>query len=321
MKNSRTKDFKTIDEQIELLKSRNLIIPDVEKAKKYLLTQNYYNIINGYASYFPRNGEVYTNGTTFDEITHLYIYEQEIKHSIFKAILCMENHLKAVFSYHFAHAYNNTPYAYLNISCYDPEKTLSVIPTITKITRILTAKQKHADSSISHYMKNYKNVPIWVLANYLEFGNVRYMLNASHISIQNAVAKDMYSFIREHVNTDESFSPEIMLSFIENINDVRNICAHNNRLLGYNCRSDSKYWAPLHSIYGITKNDSRRSIFSVLILLRCFLSKTEYATLHNRILNESKRLNNRLKSICPNEILKQLGFPENWQTKTEKVYP
>ena len=147
------------------------------------------------------------------------------------------------------------------------------------------------------------------------------LLQAVLISAMHGPLKMLDSFIREHVNTDESFSPEIMLSFIENINDVRNICAHNNRLLGYNCRHDSKYWAPLHSIYGIAKNDSRRSIFSVLILLRCFLSKTEYATLHNRILEESKRLNNRLKSICPNEILKQLGFPENWQTKTEKVYP
>lgn len=207
MENQKTKVFKTIDEQIQLLKSRNLIIPDIEKAKKYLLTQNYYNIINGYASYFPRNGEVYTNGTTFDEITHLYIYEQEIKHSIFKAILCMENHLKAVFSYHFANAYNNTPYAYLNISCYDPEKTLSVIRTITKITKTLTDKQKHADSSISHYIKNYKNVPIWVLANYLDFGNVRYMLNASHLSIQNAVAKDMYSLPARKIDRASYNSP------------------------------------------------------------------------------------------------------------------
>ena len=44
MENQKTKVFKTIDEQIQLLKSRNLIIPDIEKAKKYLLTQNYYTM-------------------------------------------------------------------------------------------------------------------------------------------------------------------------------------------------------------------------------------------------------------------------------------
>lgn len=54
------KEFKTTSEQIELLKQRGLIIPDEERAKKYLLSQNYYNLINGYARFFPREGDNYT---------------------------------------------------------------------------------------------------------------------------------------------------------------------------------------------------------------------------------------------------------------------
>lgn len=34
------KVFKTIDEQIQILRQRGLIIDDIEKAKLYLLTQN-----------------------------------------------------------------------------------------------------------------------------------------------------------------------------------------------------------------------------------------------------------------------------------------
>lgn len=60
------KDFKTIEEQIELLRSRGLIIPDEDKAYRYLLTNNYYNIINGYSKFFPCDGENYTCQTTFD---------------------------------------------------------------------------------------------------------------------------------------------------------------------------------------------------------------------------------------------------------------
>ena len=33
------KEFKSLEEQIELLKQRGLIIPDEERAKKYLLSQ------------------------------------------------------------------------------------------------------------------------------------------------------------------------------------------------------------------------------------------------------------------------------------------
>lgn len=45
------KEFKTIDEQIQILLGRKLIINDIDKAKAYLLSQNYYNIINGYANF------------------------------------------------------------------------------------------------------------------------------------------------------------------------------------------------------------------------------------------------------------------------------
>lgn len=40
-----SKPFKTLDEQISILKSRGLIIPDEEAAKLSLLCNNYYNVI------------------------------------------------------------------------------------------------------------------------------------------------------------------------------------------------------------------------------------------------------------------------------------
>ena len=72
------KEFKTTSEQIELLKQRGLIIPDEERAKKYLLSQNYYNLINGYARFFPREGDNYTAQTSFDEITTLCVLKHKL---------------------------------------------------------------------------------------------------------------------------------------------------------------------------------------------------------------------------------------------------
>ena len=42
------KEFKTIDEQIELLQNRNLHIENKNIARKILLKNNYYYLINGY---------------------------------------------------------------------------------------------------------------------------------------------------------------------------------------------------------------------------------------------------------------------------------
>lgn len=45
------KIFKTIEEQIEILKNRNLIIDD-DKAKEIFKDNNYYYLINGYKDLF-----------------------------------------------------------------------------------------------------------------------------------------------------------------------------------------------------------------------------------------------------------------------------
>jgi abortive infection bacteriophage resistance protein len=314
------KDFKTIDEQIQILLDRGLIINDIERAKLYLLSQNYYNIINGYANFFPHIGEKYSNGTNFDEITRLYTFEKEIKQAIFKSIIDVETHLKSIFIYHFAKTYKDIPYAYLNIDCYDKSKTLSVISTISTISRIIDKyKKDNNPNSIKHYIKNYQNVPIWVLSNYLDFGTLRYMLMLSTTNIQNAVAKDMMSFIKQHIPNATIFTPEVMLSFIENINDIRNICAHNNRLIGFNCRRDCKYWSPLHDKYNISSKDTRRNVFSVLISLQCFLSIPEYGTVQNKIRKQTNRLDNSLKTISINTILDELGFPKAWHKNVKKI--
>ena len=314
------KKFKTLDEQILLLKSRGLIIPDEQYAKNYLLSNNYYNIINGYSKYFPRSGDNYTNKTTFDEVSRLYLFDKELKQEIFRALISVESHLKAIFAHRFAETYPSKPYAYLDTACYDSNKKLLVATTIYQLAKIINRYKQISDTSIYHYYNKYNDVPIWVLANYLDFGELRYMLTFSPTKLQNKVAKDFEDFIKQHINSSTLFSPEIMLSFIENINDVRNICAHNNRLIGYQCRRDSKYWQPLHKPYNIAASDSRRSVYTVFISTQCFLSRAEYASLHNTI---RKLMNHHLErylfSISPNTILATLGFPKDWYKTVGKL--
>ena len=48
------KIFKTLDEQITILKDRGLIINDIEKTKDILYRENYF-FINGYRHLFERN--------------------------------------------------------------------------------------------------------------------------------------------------------------------------------------------------------------------------------------------------------------------------
>ena len=73
------KDFKTIEEQIEVLKARGIIIND-ENAKEILTENNYYYLINGYKDLFVDNSnetEKYKENVSLEEIYALYKFPKK----------------------------------------------------------------------------------------------------------------------------------------------------------------------------------------------------------------------------------------------------
>ena len=191
--------------------------------------------------------------------------------------------------------------------------------TIHKLSGIINRQFKIRQSSISHYLSNYSNVPIWVLIGYLDFGDLSYMLDSTHTHIQNNIAKDMMMYIHQHIPACPIFPPEVMLAFLANINELRNVCAHNNRMIGFQCRRDDKYFQPLHSPNGISATDSRRDAYSVYLSLQYFMGTSDFAKLHNTI---RKRINYFSKQLCTisiADVLHKLGFPVSWHTTVSKL--
>lgn len=46
------KEFKTFNQQLNILRQRGLIVPTDGKPKRFLEEENYYNVINGYKDLF-----------------------------------------------------------------------------------------------------------------------------------------------------------------------------------------------------------------------------------------------------------------------------
>lgn len=277
------------------------------------MTNNYYNIINGYSKPFLKEKEQYIDGATFDEVVRLYFFDKEIKQTLFTAILDAEHHLKSLFAHRFAEIHQDNPEAYLNVSSYNNKYSKNIAWAITNLDRILHMNKRYNNNSISYYEKHYGAVPIWVLVDYLDFGDLANLIKISPVGLQNKIAEDLISFIKANQPLfDEKFSPNTMVSFIKNIHETRNICAHNNRLIYFCCRADSKYFRSLHEQYDIKPTNSRNSVYTTFISLQCFISHTEYVKLNNTIQNSMRTLSNNLVSININSILKLLGFPKDW---------
>ena len=82
------KQFKNLDEQIEILKYKGLVINNVEYARNILLRENYF-FITGYRHLFMKSNvdKTYKDGTTFEELYSLFLFDRTFRNILFKYIL------------------------------------------------------------------------------------------------------------------------------------------------------------------------------------------------------------------------------------------
>lgn len=308
------KPFKTIDEQYDLLLSRGLSFTDKEKAKQYLLNNNYYNVINCYAKFFMNEQDKFLTGTNFDEITHIHFFDKELKSVLFKYIIEAEKHLKSIIAYRFSEMYKDIDYAYLVSTNYSSKNLLEVTSLISNLSNIIKWQLKDKNNNpIKHYVHNHNVVPFWILTNYMNFGQIVKFYKHLKTPLQNKIAKDFSKFLNENLNTTKTkLTPTQLLSYLENVVELRNIVAHNNRILGFKCRNNTIYLKELHSMYISNPNSQRQDVFNVFIIMQCLLSKNQFAQLHNTIHKRIKNLNHHLKTIPVSIILNSIGFSQDW---------
>lgn len=310
------KEFKTIDEQIKLLIDRGISFDDVDKAKKLLLTNNYYNIINGYKDLFLNENDKYISGATFEEIYALYDFDRSLREILLKYILKIENTLRTLISYYFSQEHGNDNYLRI-----DSFETFSNINTTeqTKLKRLeyiqeliikiqqKTSKAISTKDYIKHYMLNYGFVPLWVLINIFSFGELSRFLEV------------MKQKERIKISVQFNCKEEELMQFVRIMNYYRNLCAHDERI--YNTKvpkylyiKDCEY----HELLKIEKDNQmykygKSDLFALIIAFKYLLSEEDFNTLFNKINGRIISLSKRLYTKNINDILEIMNFPNNWK--------
>ena len=109
-----TKIFKTLDEQIQILIGKGLVIDDIIYAKDIVLRENYFFLM-GYRHLFldPENPKHFKKRTTFKELYSLFYFDRQLRNIMFKNILIIENNCKSIFSYTLSQKYGYKENDYL----------------------------------------------------------------------------------------------------------------------------------------------------------------------------------------------------------------
>ena len=301
------KVFKTIEEQLDILKSKNLTIEDYDEAKTILLRENYF-FLNGYRSPFLVTGSKrFIDGATFEELHALFTFDRYFRNIIFKNILIVENNYKSIFSYVLSKKYGYKEKDYLNPDNFDRnrEKTRQINDLIRKVKRQIRINgYQHA--ATSHYINNYGYIPLWVGVKVLSFG-----LMGELFSILKQEDKEEIAAYYENVG------PNDLEDYLSILSNYRNLCAHEDILYNHVTQKGIND-SVIHQNLGIPKVDGeyiygKNDIFALIIILKQVLTFSDFKMMMNEIQYEIDWLSSKLKSIDVQKILFRMGFPENYK--------
>lgn len=300
------KVFKTIEEQIDILKSKGLIVEDYDKAKEILLRENYF-FLNGYRSPFLVTGSKrFVEGSTFEELYALFTFDRYFRNIIFKNILIVENNYKSIYSYVMSRKYGYKEKDYLNPNNFvkGKEKNRQINDLIRKVKRQIRINGYQHEAT-SHYINNYGYIPLWVGVKVLSFG----------------LMSEMYTVLKDE-DKDEiasyyNLSGDELSDYLSILSNYRNLCAHEDIVFNHETQKGIDE-TRFHNLLNIPKVDDEyiygvHDIFALIIILKQVLTFTDFKMMMNEIDYEIDWLSSKLRSISVQKVLYRMGFPDNYK--------
>lgn len=317
------KPFKTYDELIKIMESRNIEVANHDFAKRILSDISYYTLVNGYKNTFLSldGSDSFIPGTKLEELYTIHIIDSSLCSILLKYILYVERSLKSKISYIVSKNYgvytdiydnrDGKPDDYLYLKNYNSSngKRKNILRRIRKC-----GVESRNNLSLNHYKNNKNHIPPWIL-----IGNVPFGLTIQWYGILNDKPK---SYVCEELLQCNSISSEDKKELLQKslgiLKDYRNSIAHGSKTFTQITTKELPRLPLLSAcptlvnnreyLSGIGKND----LFSVIVIL-CLLINDRY--LHTNMLMDLRNLfqpyieNNTL--FCEKTILEVFELPDD----------
>lgn len=286
------KNFKSLDEQIELLRSRGLTIDDEDRAKEFLLYNNYYRV-SGYSLTLRKN-DMFDVSATFQNIMDIYTFDYDLRHIILKYLDAIEVRFKSVFVYEFTKMHGPTGHL-LGSWFTDENQHGRIIEKGEKQSRI-----RHCQEAfIKHFVDDLKQpMPFWVFVDLLTIRDISALYAISENDIKSSVAS-----IFGYTSNQGS---KILGDHMRCMTILRNLCAHGNRI--YNRLFEQKPLLSRQEKSWLRKNKNgaidNAHFFSYLLVMRRLLPSDDFADMKRAII--------ALTEKYPFVRMDYYGFRHDW---------
>lgn len=215
------KTFRTYEQQVELLISRGMHVPDKIFASHQLKLINYYRL-SGYWYPFRVKAtqhvryDSFINGTDFMDVLRLYDFDARLRIATFSALSDIELWLRANLGYRLGqiHQYAHLEPEVLEIQNHKRQQQYS--RWVSKYERELSNSK---EDFVKHHRGKYSGrLPVWAAVEVLDWGALTYLFSFSPRYVKEAIA-----------DSCELSVPQFE-SWLKSLNAVRNTAAHHGRL-------------------------------------------------------------------------------------------
>lgn len=274
----------TLEQQLEKLKERGCIIEDEQRALETLKYINYFRLSN-YFEPFRVDKKHYEEGTSFDKILGIYEMDRKLRSILIAALEEIEIALRASVSNY--HALKYGALGYLNPSTFDHRH----------IHNSFMSRVKHLIESnsnmefVKHYNTKYNGCfPLWVVMELFSFGTLAFFYKDMHTADKKEIAEEYYGCTYSEMD-----------NWIFCLNELRNYCAHYNRLYGVTFPVEPR--TPRGFEVELLPN-----VFGYLIVMKQMYHD-------HRHWNEQvvKPLTRLIRKNAGTARLSDIGFPDGWE--------
>jgi len=278
----------TVEEQIENLREKGLVIDNTDYAHSILNDISYFRLVKAYSLGLKvRNGNYYI-GVRFEDIVQLYLFDSNFRQVVYPQIEKVEINLRCRLSNYFSVKYGVLGYERMENFAAQEDVFNSLYDDITK-----EINRKSRTPFIKNFQKNYADgkIPLYALVEVMSFGTL------------SKFFKNMKNEDKKVIASYYGIGYTYLESWLENLSYVRNICAHYSRL--YNAKLTK---TPRLYRHYTDDGISNAHIFATLLTLKHLLPNDRH---WHDFIQTIEILIDKYSSVK----LHRLGFPQNWVEK------
>jgi abortive infection bacteriophage resistance protein len=289
------KCFQSINQQIDILRSRGLNITDELQAKQFLLHNNYYRV-SGYSLTLRKN-DVFSKNARFQNIIDIYNFDHELRNIVLKYIEIIEVKMKSIYAYEFTKVHGAMGYRdHTFFSNQQKHKDILLKADGQKQTRL-----PH-EAYLKHFINDLQqDIPFWAYVDLLTIADISFFYSISEQSIKKAVA--------DRFELTMSQGPHILGRFMHSMTIIRNLCAHGSRL--YNRLFEQKPSLNKKELSLLIKQSDgtvdNAHLYGFILIMRRLLIYEDFAAMQNEIIGITEKY--------PFVQMKYYGFRNDWITE------